>query len=160
MLPKKAFVVSSLLFSLNKLPIEKDFKMCEGCSPPSELSNWESYILNLTSLLPHSAVNFEVKPEYGFKDLQILLNCSRGNAEFIAPEDEMLFLRNCYNTNHSAFRIPLSFGEGFLEVKQVGLKLRGWIPENIVGRFKALYSMGLGSYLEKSRKRFTVIGIH
>lgn len=85
--------------------------------------------------------------------LQILFTCSEGNEAILAPEDEIIYFRNLYNINHTRFRKPLSFGTEFIDANQIGLKFRGWIPHGIIERFKALYSMGLVSYMEAFKSK-------
>lgn len=150
---KSIVVVSRLVYLLNKASPEESLQMYHNCSPALHLSKWERYILSVTSLLPMEKVHVESKHEHRLEGLQILLNCSQRKEAFIAPEDEVLYLRNLYNLNRSDFRGPLSFGQEFIEVKQIGIKLRGWIPENIIERFKALYSMGLVTYLETVQRK-------
>lgn len=83
--------------------------------------------------------------------VDVLANCTGNkNMAVVASESELLWLKYLDNVHH--FKVPLSFGNEWVDTIGEGIQFNGWIPPNVISRLKSLYAMGLISYFTEKRE--------
>lgn len=124
----------------------------QDCSHIPGLTKKQEMVLNVSKLLPF-AKEYATSFLSDMNGLNILWNCSSGNEAVVAIDKELLSLKHFYNVHRSQFKMPLSFGEEFIEVNQLGLRFKGWVPPVIIFRMKAMYTMGMVTYFDSKRRK-------